>query len=277
MKYLIYGASGFLGGTIYQKLKMSGHEVIGTYQTNAINDELVQIDLLDTDAVLNLYREETPDVIIWTILNNELEEIIAEQTLQPLLKEIEDCRFIFLSTSVAYEADMSEDVTPLIRTPDMYNHHYFNGKIKGESYLASCNNYVIVRPGSIYGIDVYGNYDMRTEQLSKHIQEKKPYIRAKNICFSIVEVNELAEAIIELSQNNFVGIINISEEQPISHYDFNVALCKRYNWDCSYVVGNYEKENVYYLNNELRKKILKTEIGKIGTSGESADALYDWG
>lgn len=261
-KYLIYGASGFLGGTICKKLKMLGREVIGTYHTNAVDNELVHIDLLNTDAVLNLYRAEKPDVIIWTILNSELEEIIAEQTLQSLLKEIKDCRFIFLSSSVAYEANMSEDVTPLMRTPDMYNFHYFNGKIKGENYVAAYKNHVIVRPGSIYGIDAYGNYDMRTKQLLSHIKEKKPYIRAKNICFSIVEVNELAEAIIELSQNEFVGIINISEEEPISHYDFNVALCKRYQWDSSYVVGNYEKENIYYLNNKLRKKILKTEIGK---------------
>ncbi len=263
MKYLIYGASGFLGGTIYEKLKQLGHDVVGTYSTNVLNKELVQIDLLNTEDTLALYRKVKPEVIIWTILNNDVGEIIAENTLQPLLKEIANCRFIFMSTSVAYEKDMKEDVTPLLRTSDMYNHHYFNGKIIAERFVASCSNYVIVRPGSIYGIDAYGNYDMRAKMLLNHIQEKKEYIRAKNICFSIVEVNELAEAIIELSQNDFVGIINISEDQPISHYDFNVALCNRYNWDSSYVVGNFEKENIYYLNNDLRKQILKTYIGQI--------------
>lgn len=263
MKYLIYGASGFLGGTIYEKLKQLGHDVVGTYSNNAVNKELVKVDLLNTEETLALYGKVRPDVVIWTILNNDVGEIIAEQTLQPLLKEIDDCRFIFVSTSVAYEKDMKEDVTPLLRTSDMYNHHYFNGKIIAERFVVSCSNYAIVRPGSIYGIDAYGNYDMRARILLNHIQEEKPYIRAKNICFSIVEVNELAEAIIELSQNDFVGIINVSEEEPISHYDFNVALCNRYNWDSSYVVGNYEKENIYYLNNDLRKQILKTYIGKI--------------
>lgn len=263
MKYLIYGASGFLGGTLYSKLKAEGHEVIGTYLTNKTNDELVRADLVDTEASIALYRETQPDVIIWTIFNNEVGEIIAEQTLQPLLKELKDCRFIFVSTSVAYEKNMSETVQPLIRTQDMYNPQYFNGKIKAESYVKEYPNHVIVRPGSIYGIDAYGNYDMRTKQLQKHIQKEEPYIRAKNICFSIVEVNELAEAINELSRNDFTGIINISEEQPISHYDFNVALCKKYNWDDSCVVGNYEKENIYYLDNALRKSILKTKIGTI--------------
>ncbi len=263
MKYLIYGASGFLGGTIYCKLKSAGHKVIGTYSTNKTNDELVKIDLLDSEAAIALYRETQPDVIIWTILNNEVGGIIAEQTLQSLLKELKDCRFIFISTSVAYEKNMSETVEPLIRTPDMYNYNYFNGKIKAESYVKEYPNYVIVRPGSIYGIDAYGNYDVRTKQLQEHIQKKEPYIRAKNICFSIVEVNELAEAIMELARNDFTGIINISEEQPISHYDFNIALCRKNNWDDSCVVGNYEKENIYYLDNTLRKSILKTKIGTI--------------
>ena len=110
MKYLIYGASGFLGGTLYSKLKAEGHEVIGTYSTNKTNDELVRADLVDTEASIALYRETQPDVIIWTIFNNEVGEIIAEQTLQPLLKELKDCRFIFVSTSVAYEKNMSETV-----------------------------------------------------------------------------------------------------------------------------------------------------------------------
>ena len=140
---------------------------------------------------------------------------------------------------------------------------YFNGKIRAEKYIKSHDNYVIVRPGSIYGIDAYGNYDMRSKQLLKHIENKESYVRAKNICFSIVEVNDLANAVIELSQNNYNGILNISEEKPISHYDFNVALCKRYHWDSSYVVGNYEEENIYYFDNTLRKEILSTHIGEL--------------
>ena len=74
---------------------------------------------------------------------------------------------------------MTENVVPLIRTEDMYHYHYFNGKIKAEKYLSNYDNYVIVRPGSIYGIDAYGNYDMRSKQLLKHIENKESYVRAK--------------------------------------------------------------------------------------------------
>lgn len=77
MKYLIYGASGFLGGTIYYKLMKEGHEVIGTCLTNKTNDSLITVDMLDIEAILELNRKVRPDVIIWTILNSELSEVIA--------------------------------------------------------------------------------------------------------------------------------------------------------------------------------------------------------
>jgi dTDP-4-dehydrorhamnose reductase len=36
-----------------------------------------------------------------------------------------------------------------------------------------------------------------------------------------------------------------------------------YGWDDSCIVPNIEKENIYYLNNSLRKTILKTKIGSL--------------
>lgn len=41
------------------------------------------------------------------------------------------------------------------------------------------------------------------------------------------------------------------------------ALCKKYRWDDAYIIGNLEKETIYYLNNDLRKTIIKTEIGNL--------------
>ena len=55
--------------------------------------------------------------------------------------------------------------------------------------------------------------------------------------------------------------LNVSEEKPVSHYAFNKALCRKYGWDDSCIVANEEKENIYYLDNSLRKRILKTRIG----------------
>ncbi len=258
---LVLGASGFLGGTIYFKLKNSGYDVLGTYAMNRKGQNYVKQDVFDIDGLINLIREYIPDVIIWTVMNHEREEEISAKVMPALCEAIGDLRFIFVSTSVAYERNMSEDVQPFLRTEESYNFHYFNGKIKSETIVKQLSNYCIVRPGSIYGVDPYGNMDNRSLALKKHVDSGEEYIRAKNIVFSIVDVNELADAIIELAVNDFIGIINISEEKPVSHYEFNKTLCKKNGWNDSCILANEEKENIYYLDNSLRKSILKTSIG----------------
>lgn len=272
MKILIIGASGFLGSTIYHKLKsVENIELLGTYITHRNQNEFIQLDVLDTKQLQIVVKEFNPDAIIWTVMNHELEEIIADEVMPVLSEFIGSIRFIFLSTSVAYEKNMTEEVEPFIRTEDWYNHHYFNGKIKSESIIRMFNNFCIIRPGSIYGINPDGKLDSRSRTLKDYVESDKKYIRATNIIFSIVEVNEFAEAVIELLSSEYIGIINISEEEPVSHYNFNKALCQLYGWDDSCIVGKEEEENIYYFNNDLRKKILKTTIGTIKTSARYAD------
>ncbi|PHU35640.1 hypothetical protein CSX01_03300 [Pseudobutyrivibrio ruminis] len=266
MKTLILGASGFLGGTIYFKLKNAGNDVLGTCNQNTNNTNLIKQDVFDVDSLLHLVNGYKPDVIIWTIMNHEWEEEIADKVLPILCPAIGDIRFIFLSTSVAYEQNMAEDVKPFLRDETSYNHHYFNGKIKSEQVIKNLSNYCIIRPGSIYGINPIGEMDKRSLLLKEHVDSGEKYIRANNIVFSIVDVNDLADAIIELISNKYIGIINISEEKPVSHYYFNKFLCQKYGWDDSCIVANEEVENIYYLDNSLRKTILKTKIGCLGES-----------
>lgn len=263
MKVLIIGASGFLGGTIYLKIKNSGNEVLGTYSKNRKDSNYIKLDVFDINCLTSLVHGIKPDVIIWTVMNHELEEEIAEKVMPVLCNSIGLIRFIFVSTSVAYEKNMSENVEPFLRTEESYNYHYFNGKIKSERVISKLPNYCIVRPGSIYGVDPLGNMDNRSLILKKHVDSGEIYVRANNIEFSIIDVNELADAIIELATNDYVGILNISEERPVSHYAFNKALCRKYGWNDSCVVANEEKENIYYLDNSLRKRILKTSIGSL--------------
>ncbi len=260
MRYLVIGASGFLGQTVYYKLKSLGKEVWGTYSSHRIDDDFVKLDVLDTKELLNMYKQYEPDVIIWTVMNASIEEEIAEKSIKFLTERLQRTKIIFLSTSVAYEKNMDESVDPQIRSDKDYNYHYFNGKIKSEAYITQYANYCIVRPGSIYGTTPYGEIDMRQKVLKEHIDQRKPYYRAEDIVFSIVEVNELTAAVLELADNDYIGIMNVSEEKPVNHYEFNLFLCRLNGWDSSWVKPYKEHENIYYLNNNLRKKVLKTRL-----------------
>ncbi len=47
------------------------------------------------------------------------------------------------------------------------------------------------------------------------------YSRTANFYTSFVNVQDLADAIIELTYKDFKGTINISGERPVSYYEFN--------------------------------------------------------
>ena len=119
MNVLIIGASGFLGGTIYYKLKMTGVNVIGTYCNHRTQKEFVKLDVLDSQGLVRIIGEYLPDVVIWTVMNHNAEEEIADNIIPMLCDNIGDTRIIFVSTSVAYEKNMSEDVTPFFRTENV--------------------------------------------------------------------------------------------------------------------------------------------------------------
>jgi dTDP-4-dehydrorhamnose reductase len=81
---------------------------------------------------------------------------------------------------------------------------------------------------------------------------------------SFVNVQDLAKAIIELVYSKFIGIINISGERPISHYDFNIHLARLLKIDNSFIIPDYKEKEVYHnLNNDKRKLILNTIVRDI--------------
>ena len=121
-------------------------------------------------------------------------------------------------------------------------------------------NHCIIRPGSIYGRTPYGMTDVRQNRLKQHVDRKEPFERAVNIWFPVVEANELADAVLELASSTFTGIINVSEESPVSHYDFNVRLCRENGWDHRIVITQETEPLIYSFDNTLRKKVLEKRL-----------------
>ncbi|WP_180964071.1 sugar nucleotide-binding protein [Haloimpatiens massiliensis] len=264
MKLLIIGASGYLGNTVYKKLKeFRSDDIYGTC-CNFNNQELLQVNVLDKLDIKKLLSFE-PDVIIWSIYNVDEEISLSKIGLSSIVNSIsKDVRLIYVSTTVGRGKDQTENVTPHKRMPNEYLPQYINGKIEGESIAKKHPNHVIIRPGSIYGYDYDGKMDSRMKKLLEISKTGENYSRTANMYASFVNVQDLADAIIELAYNNFTGIINISGEKPVSHYDFNIYLAKLMNIDASFIIPDYKPKEIYRnLNNNKRKLLLKTLIRDI--------------
>ena len=90
------------------------------------------------------------------------------------------------------------------------------------------------------------------------------YSRTTNMYASFVNVQDLADAIIELAYNNFTGTINISGAKPISHYTFNKYLANLMNIDNNFIIPDYKEEDIYHnLSNDRRNLLINTTIREI--------------
>lgn len=258
------GASGYLGNTIYKKLrKCTNDDICGTCHKSS-NKELLQIDalnILDMKKVLSFQ----PDIIIWSIMNQEKEMLLSQVGVNSIVNNIsKDVRLIYVSTTVGKGKDQSESIIPYKRMPNEYLSKYVNGKIEGESIVQKHPNHVIVRPGSIYGYDYDGKMDSRMKALRELSKTGKDYSRTANMYASFINVQDLSDAIIELASCKFTGIINISGEKPVSYYDFNKYLASLLNIDDRFIKADYRKEEIYHnLNNYKRKLVLNTIIQDI--------------
>lgn len=261
MKLLIIGASGYLGNTIFKKLKeCSNDDIYGTC-CNSSNNELLQVNVLNKLDIKKLISFK-PDVIIWSIMDAEQEMLLSQIGVNEIVNNIsKDVRLIYVSTTVGRGKDQDENVIPHKRMVNEYLHQYINGKIEGESIVRKHPNHVIVRPGSIYGYDYDGKMDSRMKGLLEISKTGKTYSRTANMYASFVNVEELANSIIELAYSDFTGIINISGEKPVSHYDFNRYLTRLMDIDNDFIKSDYKQEDLYHnLNNDKRKLILNTLV-----------------
>lgn len=264
MKVLIIGASGYLGNTIYKKLKeYNKDEVYGTCY-NSSNSELLKINVLDKSDVKKLILLK-PDIIIWSIYDTEKEVSLSQIGINEIIKGIsQNVRFIYVSTTVGKGKDQTEDVIPNKRKSSEYLPQYINGKIEGESIVEKHANHLIIRPGSIYGYDYDGKMDSRMKGLLEISRTGKKYSRTANMYASFVNVEDLANAVIELAYKDITGIINVSGEKSVSHYDFNLKLAELIGIDSSFIIPDYMPEDMYHnLNNDKRKVLLNTVIRDI--------------
>ncbi|MCK5129690.1 MAG: NAD-dependent epimerase/dehydratase family protein, partial [Clostridiales bacterium] len=262
---LLLGASGFLGRTLYAKLKsQNDFHIIGTYH-NTKHDELMMLDVLDMGQVANLIKQHSFDTIIWSLVDTQNEDKLTNEGLKNMLSNIdESTKFVYISTTISTGSNQTENVVSQYRTNEMYLHKYINAKIDGEKLVRKHNNHIIVRPGSIYGTDGFGRVDGRTQTIIDKITASETYSRTANLYSSYVHLDDLSDAIVELIANDFTGTINIAGSKPVSHYEFCTKRAQQVSLDSQFIIADFhENESISSLDTTLCQRILKAHIRNI--------------
>ncbi|WP_226673411.1 SDR family oxidoreductase [Rossellomorea aquimaris] len=226
MRILILGGTGFLGSTLLGKAEALANTVLGTSRkANEKLPNMVKLDVTDKETLERTIREFHPDVIVWSLLSMDEEDVLINTGLANLLNVIaKQTKLIFISTDGVFsegnggyeESDETKSIAE--KTPLSI---YINSKISGEKMVQEYHpNHIIIRTGPLYGKDLNQGIEHRTQRVMKQIAEKGCFYAATNMYRSFVHIDDLADAILELCTMDYKGILHVGPEQKESYFTF---------------------------------------------------------
>ena len=221
MRMLITGVSGHLGGTIARRAAAAGWEVAGTYFSNPA-DPGEWLDIRDRAAVDDHVRRVKPAVVVHTAAGREDWPLIADGSAYVALAATRvGARLVHVSTEAVFsgrEGSYDEDALP----DPVYR--YGAAKAAAETAVRAIDPAAaVVRTSLILG---YGRGAM--ERLTHDLVAG----RGRGLLFTDqirkpIHVDDLADALIELSGNDYAGVLNVAGSDAVSRYELGILIAQR--------------------------------------------------
>lgn len=307
MKYLITGASGFLGGRLSYFLENKGHEVLrGTRNIEIIkssnkNSNWVLTDFENLQNLRPIF--EDVDYLIHAAgpnaeqSNNDSSSIMAYSELtKKLTKVAKDSkikRIIYLSTIHVYNKCLEGLINE--QTPTLNNNNYSLYNLAGEKEIRNnfgCdpNKAIILRLSNIFGYPINSKvncWSLFINNICKEIVQKKTITIKSNplIKRDFLSVRSLCEIIIKLSFFEFKdtksNIINFGSENVITLLEAAKFIRKIYidkNKNKNKININILKPSVYSNDFKFCNQILENNnlnFRKIDYEKKEVEDLLD--
>ncbi|PAV31425.1 dTDP-4-dehydrorhamnose reductase [Virgibacillus profundi] len=251
MKVCVFGANGYVGASVYKSLrKIPSINVSGTYlREPSLFDELYKLDINEPESFSSYYKQENPDVVIWSVMDGPNEHMLTDQGLMHLLTFLTpETKLIYISSDFVYSDGKGpyDEEDSLSTLPDDHLFSsYTNAKIKAEHLINNeLSNYVILRAGPIYGENQIGKLDDRTDKLSYHLRSDKSIAFRDDLIRTFVHVEDLASVITELVQNDVTGVYNTGQSESKSYYQFMRLMAEQLGYNPNFVEKESEYEKV---------------------------------
>jgi len=235
-RLLITGGSGFVGGHLLAAAK-GKWEIFTTYQSRPVSMEGVTplaMDLSIEKQIESVVDKCRPDVIIHAAaicvldqceqdpkktyhVNTTATEILAEQCVRY------NSRLIFVSTDMVFDGDKgnyseSDETRPI----NVYGH----SKLSAEKFIRTiCTNSVIARSALIYGRPLTGSNSF-SERILSRISNGETMTLFSDQFRSPILVDNLAQALVELAEKEWKGVIHLGGETRVDRYTFGIRLAQ---------------------------------------------------
>ena len=275
-KVYVIGASGLIGGALYTKIKKKKFYTIGTYSKNK-EEDLVFFDLLETNY--SLFKEiDKEDVIFlmtaysnpnWISKNKKQAKLLNYEMTKKFIDYLtpKNPKIIFMSSVEIFDGTKGSYIEE--DNPNPLN-YYGQLKLKIEEYLKNnYKNYCIVRTGWNVGLNKKSRCVV---QLTYETLCNPNAKMAKDNFFSLAKIDDTAEALSKLIENNSTKIIHICSDEMISRVYLAELIMKnssksklmKFN-ECLFKDIKYSEPRgrVNDLNNSLSKKLFDINYSSV--------------
>jgi len=236
-RILVTGASGLLGSKVV-KLAEHSFEVIPTHNTCSLFMGSVKMDITNSAQVLQVVAQMKPDVLIHVAAETRVDrceknreeawKVNAEGTknIAVACGKIKT-KLIYVSTDYVFDGEKGLYVEGDEPNPVNY---YGLTKLKGEEFVReNCQDYVVARTSVLYGW-----HSTKTNFALWVIESLK---RGESI--SVVDdhynsptlADSLAEALLEIAQQNLRGVFHTAGNERISRCEFALKIAETFNFD----------------------------------------------
>lgn len=249
MKVCVFGASGYLGASVYKRLTdIPDMDVVGTYLDDPERFEgLEKLDINQPESFSDFFKKEDPDVVIWSVMSGPKEYELTDHGFTHLLTHLTpQTKLIYISSDLVFSEGKGpyteEDPITALPEDHIYS-NYTNGKVKAERLIGKeLVNYTILRAGPIYGENQIGKLDADTDHLTAQLQLGKSAAFRDDLIRTFVHVEDLAKVIVELTQKDVKGTYHVGPSKRQSFYQFIKMTAERTGYDTSFIEKEAEHE-----------------------------------
>lgn len=233
-RYLVFGASGFLGSRIFEVLS-GKYDTFGTFHNARMSQgvKMRKVNLSKQEEMLSVIQQIKPSHIINCsgLTNVEKCELLPEASWK-LNSEIPfrlakfsadlNIRFIHISTD-HFGSPKNAPRTEL--DPSYGINQYGFTKIMAEKLVLSGNPKSLVLRTNFFGHS-NGNNESLLNFAMSCIQKGIQINGFDDVIFSPVSIGQICEFLTSQSIDGAIGILNFASNKPLSKYDFMVLVAK---------------------------------------------------
>jgi len=242
MRLLVTGASGFVGGRLWERATAAGHEVVGVGRRRLDRPDYLSVDLGRTpsaelpalpwrpDAVVHCAARATPYA---SRADYERDNVIATRTVLDWCAMLGSPRLVHVSSSsVLYRDGDQLDLTEETPLPDTFANDYARTKADSERIIRSYGgSWVIARPRAVFGP---GDTVLFPRIIAAAKAGRVPRLtgRATPAVGDLVYVDNLADHLLQLAARpDLGGVYHLTNAEPVEIQALLLEVIERLGFD----------------------------------------------